>query len=172
VIVGVFVAGCSGNSQDDARTRAYLTTVCSALSPVNQDFLSFDGTLQQMRTKNLHVFKQGLEGELSAMEQDAHQTIPKIEGAGAPDVPNGRTIAAGALREFVSIDSALARATRESNALPTASQRAFARALVRLGLHLKLALAPVARAGRSLATPELVKVERTLPECRSLGGLS
>jgi hypothetical protein len=175
----IALAGCGGSSSSttstpvDAKTRAYLTSMCTAMSPVIKDFGGFQAALKQAKTPDLAKFKQNIEAVLATMSSHAATAVSGLKSAGAPDISHGTTIAAGVVGEFTAFHQALAAAESQAKALTTTNAHAFQLAagglVATLGSSIGSAGKAVGQLGQRLKAPSLANAQKQVPACKSLG---
>jgi hypothetical protein len=173
-LMAIFVAGCGSSSSSgsstpvSARTRTYLTSMCTAMAPVIRDFSSFQTALANARSSDLAKYKQNVELILSAMVQHAAHAVAGLQQAGQPDVSQGNTIAHGVVAEFTAFHSAFVAAESSANSIPTVNTHQFQLALGGLVATLSTSLGGANALGAKLKAPSLAGAEEVVPACATI----
>jgi maltose-binding protein MalE len=179
-LIAIAVAGCGSSSSSststpvNAKTRAYLSSMCTAMGPVISDFGNFQTALKNAKTSNLKKYKQNVTLVLGAIAEHAAQAVTGLHKAGAPDIDHGSAIAHGVITEFTAFHTAFVEAESSAKAIPTVNGHQFGLAfgglVATLGSSLSSAGKTVNALSAQLKAPSLAGAERSVPACRSLVG--
>jgi len=156
--------GSSGSSKVSAGT--YVSTVCSAISPLEKDVVSRSSALNSTTAPNAAQAKKALQGFLVAVEGDATRALTKIQSAGTPDISNGKTVAGTILKTFTELRDTLHVAVTKSKSLPTDSPSSFKTAAQALGASVRNSLNGIDSSG--LTNRDLQKAAVGQPACKTL----
>ena len=167
LIVLSLCAGCGSSDSSKVSAASYVGSVCSALSPLEQDIVVRTNALKNTSAKNASEAKQKLEVFLSAVEQDSDHALSRIKSAGTPDVSNGKAASARIVRTFTQLRDAMQTAVTKANALPTNSPIAFQSAARTLLSSVGGSLDQI---GAGLSNAELEKAAAKQAACKSLNG--
>jgi len=167
MVLGVAVcAGCGSSNSSKVSAGTYVSTVCSAISPLERDVVSRSSALNSTTAPNATQAKKALQGFLVAVEGDAARALSKIKSAGTPDISNGKTVAGTITKTFTELRDALRLAVTKSKSLPTDSPSSFRTAAQALGASVKNSLNGIDSSG--LTNPDLQKAAAGERACKSL----
>ncbi len=167
VLVLALCAGCGGSS-DSSKVSAstYVSTVCSAISPLEKDVATRSSALNNSAAPNATQAKKTLRGFLTAIEQDSDHALNRIQSAGTPDISNGKAVAGTIVKAFTQLRDAMRVAITRSNLLPTDSPTSFKTAAQALGASVRGSLGKIDSSG--LSNPDLEQAAAKQAACRSL----
>jgi hypothetical protein len=164
------LAACGGSSHHSGVTaKAYATSFCGAVGPFEEQILLRSNELRLAADKDVTQNKQALRSFLTALSTATGSAVARLEGAGIPDVPNGRETAMAFLNAFRNIEAAFATAADRSRTLPTTSTGAYKTAADALVSDVKGSLSSLAANLGSLKAPAIEAAARKIPACQSLG---
>ena len=129
-------AGCgggdSGGDDGDRTSRttpdAWAATVCGTLSEWVTDLQAESQELQpaMQNTKDLKAVKEAFVTFLEDAEESFGKAVDKVEGARAPDVPQGDAIHEDFVSALQEVEQSFSRAVDKANDLPTDNLQSFA----------------------------------------------
>jgi predicted anti-sigma-YlaC factor YlaD len=174
----IFVAGCGSASSSSsstpvsAKTRAYLSSMCTAMAPVISDLGGFQTALANAKSSDLAKYKQNVVLILSALAVHAAKAVAGLEQAGQPDISQGDAMAQGVVAEFTAFHSAFVEAESSAKAIPTINpyqfQLAFGGLVATLGSSLGGAGKAVGALSARLKAPSLAGAEKSVPACATI----
>jgi hypothetical protein len=165
------LAGCGGSgSGSTVSPTAYVKSVCQAVGPFEQDITSRSQRLNLANIKSAAAGKHELVLFLQAASQDSSRVVARLKSAGSPQLQNGTKISATIVRVFAQLDTALSKAARQSENLPTSSAASFRTAAASLGAGVQGSMAHIGQGLSGLRSPELQKAAAKVPACGSIGG--
>ncbi len=148
---------------------AYVKSVCSAISPLEQDVVTRSSALNTPAADATHA-KQTLQGFLTAVAQESDHALTRIKAAGTPDIKGGQAAADTIVKAFTQLRDAMRTAVTRSNSLPTDSAASFKTAAQSLGTSVKGSLNNIDPTG--FRNPEIEKAAAKEPACKSLNSQS
>lgn len=157
--------GCGSSSSSKVSTATYVKTVCSAISPLEQDIMNRTQALTNSK-QNAVEAKKALEGFLSAVANDADRAVSRIKAAGTPDISNGKSVASDIVKAFTQLRDAMHTASAKAGSLPTASPSAYKTAAQALNTSLSSSLNNIDATG--LKNPDIEQAAAKEPACKSL----
>jgi outer membrane murein-binding lipoprotein Lpp len=166
VLAVVVCAGCGSSGSSKVSAGTYVSTVCSAISPLERDVVTRSSALNSTTAPNATQAKKALQGFLVAVEGDAARALSKVQAAGTPDISNGKTVAGTVLKTFTELRDTLRAAVTKSSSLPTDSPSSFKTAAQALGASVRNSLNGIDSSG--LTNPDLQKAAAGQPACKSL----
>ena len=129
VLACVNAAGCGGDDKGrgDVAPKAWAAEVCAALKPWRTAIGALTTSAQQQMSaaKNAGQAKTSLVKLLTGAQAASEQARVAVEKAGAPEVDNGRSIAAEFTASLARSRDAYGRAKASVEALPTRDDKAF-----------------------------------------------
>jgi hypothetical protein len=143
-----------------------VSTVCSAISPLEKDVVSRSSALNSATAPNAGQAKKALQGFLVAVEADATRALTKVQSAGTPDISNGKTVAGTIVKTFTELRDALRVAVTKSKSLPTGSPSSFKTAAQSLGASVRNSLNGIDSSG--LTNRDLQKAAAGQAACKTL----
>jgi len=167
LVVVSLCAGCGSSDSSKVSTASYVSSVCSAIGPLERDVVARSNQLKNTTARNAAEAKQNLQGFLKAVEQDADRALARIKSAGIPDVSGGKTVSATIVRTFTQLRDALRTAVAKAATLPTDSPTAFQSSAQTLLASVGSALGQIGSSG--LGNPEIEKEAARQPACKRLG---
>jgi hypothetical protein len=162
LIVLTLCAGCGSSGSPKVSAKAYVKSVCSAISPLERDIQAHNNASAPSAAQA----KKSLQTFLNAIELDSEHAVSQIRSAGTPDISNGKAVAGTIVKAFTEVRDAIKLATAKSSSLPTGSATAFKAAAQALGASVSGSLKSVDVSG--LSNPELEKAAAGEPACKSL----
>jgi hypothetical protein len=168
VVVALAVSGCGGGSSG-VSASSYASAVCKSVGAWAKDIQARSGALNVASIGSAAQGKTAILGFMTAAVKDTDTVVSQLQSAGTPSVSNGSTIAAALVTSFKQIDSALAAAETQANALPTTSPAAFKTAAQALATSVRTSLAGIGAGLAGLKSPELQKAAKASPACSTLG---
>lgn len=165
----VLCAGCGGSSSSSSKvdTATYVKTVCSAISPLEQDIISRTQALNNSKQDAVQA-KKALEGFLAAVAKDADRAVSQIKAAGTPNISNGKAVANDIVKAFTQLRDAMHAASAKASSLPTDSPTAYKTAAQALNTSLRTSLNNIDAGG--LSNPQIEQAAAKEPACKSLSG--
>jgi hypothetical protein len=172
LIVVFLAAGCGGSGGSSASAKVspdkYVSTVCSAISPLERDVVTRSSALNNTTATNATQAKRTLQGFLTAVEQDSEHALTQIKSAGTPDISKGDAVSGTIIRAFTELRNAMKIASNKAVALPTDSAASFKTAAQALGTSVKGSLNNIDASG--LSNPDLEKAAAKQAACKNLNG--
>lgn len=167
LIVVFLCAGCGGSSgPSKVSAAAYVSTVCSAISPLERDVATRSSALNSTTATNAKQAKRTLQGFLTAVEQDSEHALAQIKSAGTPDISGGEAVSGTVVKAFSQLRDALKLASNKAVSLPTGSAASFKTAAQALGTSVKGSLNNIDASG--LRNREIENAAAKQPACKSL----
>ena len=166
LIVVCLGAGCGSSDSSKVSTASYVSSVCSAIAPLERDVVARSTQLKNTTARNAAEAKQNLQGFLKAVEQDADRALARIKSAGTPNVSGGKNVSATIVRTFTQLRDALSTAVKKAATLPTDSPTAFQSSAQALLASVGTALNQIGTSG--LNNPEVEKEAARQPACKRL----
>lgn len=167
VLAAGICAGCgSSGSSSKVSAGTYVSQLCSAISPLEQDVATRRNALNNTTAPNAAQAKKTLRGFLTAVEQDADHALSKIKSAGTPDISGGKAVRGTIVKAFTELRDAMRVALTKSGSLPTDSPASFKSAAQALGASVKGSLSNIDSSG--LSNPDLEKAAAGQAACKSL----
>jgi len=169
LIVVSLCAGCgSGGSSSKVSAASYVSSVCSAIAPLEHDVVTRSSALKNTTAKNATEAKKNLQGFLIAVEQDADHALSRIKSAGTPDISGGKAVSTTIVRTFTQLRDAMQTAVTKATTLPTNSPTAFQSSAQALLTSVGGALNQID--SRGLNNPDVEKEAAKQAACKSLNG--
>jgi hypothetical protein len=165
-VVAAFVAGCGSSSSSKVSAGSYVSAVCSAITPLEQDVVSRSSELNNSTATNAAQAKKTLKSFLTAVAQDSDNALSKIEAAGTPDIDNGKTVAGTIVQAFTQLRNAMRNAETKASVLPTGSSAAFKSGAQALGNSVRSALNNIDASG--LRNRDLEQAASSQQACKKL----
>lgn len=162
MIVLTLCAGCGSSGTPKVSAKAYVRSVCSAISPLERAVVSRTNAT----ASDAAEAKKSLQAFLKSIQLDSERAVARIRAAGTPDISNGKAVAATIVKAFTQVRDAIRLATAKSKTLPTDSAASFKTAAQALGDSVRGSLNNVDVSG--LRNPELEKAAASEPACKSL----
>jgi hypothetical protein len=165
-VVATFAAGCGSSSPSRVSAGTYISSVCSAITPLEQDVVNRSSALKISPATSAAQAKKTLQTFLTAVAADSDHALARIQAAGTPDIDNGKTVAATIVKAFTEVKDTLHTAETKANSLPTSSPTAFKAGAQGLGTSVGASLSNIDRSG--LSNPDLEKAAAGQSACKSL----
>jgi hypothetical protein len=166
VCVGCGSSGSSHTSGSKVSASTYVSAVCSAISPLEQDVVTRSAALKKTTAKSAAEAKKNLRGFLAVVEQDSSNALSRIQSAGTPDISGGKAVAGKIVGTFTQLRDAMRSAVAKSASLPTNSPSSFQTAAQSLLASVGAALNKIDSSG--LNNPDVEKAEAGQPACKQL----
>lgn len=166
LIVVSLCAACGSSDSSKVSGASYVSSVCSAIAPLEQDVVTRSSQLKSTTAKNAAEAKQNLQGFLKAVERDADRALARIKAAGTPNISGGKTVSATIVHTFTQLRDALRTAVNKAATLPTDSPSAFQTSAQALLASVGSALNQIGSSG--LNNPEVEKEAARQPACKRL----
>jgi hypothetical protein len=148
--VAFLCAGCGGSGGSSKVSPAsYVSTVCSAISPLEKDVVTRSSALNNSTATNAPQAKKTLQGFLAAVEKDSDHALTQIKA-------------------FTELRDAMKTASNKANSLPTDSVASFKTGAQALNTSVRTSLNNIDASG--LSNPELEKAAAKEAACKSLNG--
>jgi len=169
--IAIGAAGC-GSSSGKVSPSAYVTSVCRAVAPLEQDIRSRESQLASTLSsiKSAAQGKRILQSFLEAFSRDTDAALSKLRAAGTPDVANGARIEHAIVDVFQRLDTAVKSAAGQAASLPTSSPQAFQAAASKLGTTVESSVSGIGSSLSELRSPQLQKAASSSSACKSLNG--
>jgi hypothetical protein len=158
--------GCGSGGSSKVSAASYVSTVCSAISPLEKDVVNRSSALNNTTATNAKQAKRSLQGFLTAVERDSDHALSQIRSAGTPDIANGKAVSATVVKAFTQLRDAMRTASTQANSLPTDSAASFRTAAQALNTSVRGSLNNIDASG--LTNPDLEKAAAKEPACKSL----
>lgn len=168
IIVVSLCAGCGSSDSSKVTTASYVSSVCSAIAPLERDVVARSSQLKSTTARNATEAKRNLQGFLKAVEQDADRALARIKAAGTPNISGGKTVSATIVNTFTQLRDALSTAVKRAATLPTDSPATFQTSAQALLASVGSALNKIGSSG--LNNPEVEKEAARQPACKRLNG--
>ena len=165
-IVVVVCAGCGSSNSSKVSAGTYVSSLCSAISPLEKDVVTRSAALKNQTAKSAAEAKKNLRGFLNVVEQDSDHALSRIQSAGTPDISNGKAVAGTIVRTFTQLRDAMRAAVTKAATLPTGSPQSFQSAAQALLASVGASLNKIDSSG--LSNPDVEKAEANQPACKSL----
>jgi hypothetical protein len=99
------LSGCGNGAQGSVRLETYVGQLCEAIGPFESDANRFGRVLSKYTLRlRSHGSKQAAVTVLEAVIADSRHVITTLNAVGAPDVDNGRVLAARMIAVFDEIE--------------------------------------------------------------------
>lgn len=170
LIVVFLCAGCGSSGSSKVSVAKYVKSVCSAISPLEQDVVSRSQALNSSTSASAGQAKETLQGFLTAIETDSNRALSQIRSAGVPDISHGGTVANSIVTAFTQLRDAMHSASTKAKALPTGSADSYKTAAQALNTGVKNSLANIDPTG--FRDPDIEKEAGKQPVCKSLNAAS
>jgi hypothetical protein len=168
LVAATLCAGCGSSGPSKISVKAYVKSVCSAISPLERDVTTRSSALNNTAASDAPQAKKTLQGFLTAVAQDSDHALSRIRSAGTPDLGNGKAVAGTIVKAFTQLRDAMRVASAKATSLPTASAASFKTAAQALGASVRGSLNNIDASGFS--NPAIEKAAAGEPECRTLKG--
>jgi hypothetical protein len=165
VITVALCAGCGSSGPPKVSPATYVSSVCSAISPLARDVATRSSALTKP-SPNAVEAKQTLLGFLNAVGQDADHALSKIKSSGIPDIANGKAVSNTIVKAFTELRDAMRSASTQAQSLPTNSAASFKAGASALGARVRGSLNNIDSSG--LRNAELEKAAAKEPACKTL----
>jgi hypothetical protein len=176
---GLVIAACGSSAPSRTSTSsrastavvtptAYVTALCRALAPFEQDVAAHSRALKSSSSTTAGRGKTELVGYLGALSTDADAAVAKLARAGVPRVRGGGAYAHTILFTFTRLDTAMSRAKQLAATLPTTSPIAFHSAATKLATAVKDSLGDLGHGLNSESNRTLDQDAAKQPACHSL----
>lgn len=148
-----------------------MKSICTAVAPFEKDVLTRSNALNLTAVKSPTQGKQALQTFLTAIASDTDGAVTKLQGAGNPNVKNGKTISTAILGAFTQLKTAMHKAAGQAGSLPTNSTTAFQSGATTLGNSVKTSMTQIGQSLQSstLKSTALQQAAAKEPACKSIG---
>ncbi len=173
VAAALVVAGCGGSSSSASSSvsaSSYVKSVCTAVGTFRSDVQSKITSLGAANITTPAQGKKALQDFLSAASTSADAAVTKLQGAGSPNVNNGKQISTSLVTAFNTLSSALKQAETSTNSLSTSSKTAFAAGAKSIQTNIQNSIQGMLSSLSALKSADLQTAAKNEPACTSLSG--
>jgi hypothetical protein len=167
-LFGVLLLALVGACGSGPGARPWAASVCEALAPWRDEITSLNRRAQQQMTAETTPAqaKENLLRLVSGAESASETARARVAKAGAPDVPDGATVAHGFVDSLTAVRDAYQRARQSLQGLGTGEAKTFYDGVSAVLDKLNAEYARSALDTSSLDSPELKRAFDEVPECR------
>jgi hypothetical protein len=163
------LGGCGGSSSSGVDPDAYMTSVCRAIAPFENDFAKHGNALDVTSpASSPGQRKAALESLLSTVAKDGAGAVAALKAAGTPDITRGPAISRLLVGAFTQISVAFKGLSSKAQSLPTTSDAAFVPAAKTLGTQLNVAMETIDSSLSDVKSKALNTAAAHVAACHSL----
>jgi hypothetical protein len=166
------LAGCGGSSSSSSGVSAssYVKSICTAVGTFRTNVQAKVTSLSGQNLSTPAQGKKALEDFLSSVASEADATASKVEGAGTPNVTNGKQIATTLQHAFSGYSTSLKQAESQVSSLNTTSAAAFRAGSQTVTANIRSSLTGLLTSLSALHSTALTSAAKSEPACTSLSG--
>ncbi len=163
------LGGCGGSSSSGVAPDTYMTSVCRAIAPFEDDFAKHGAALDVTSSATSPSRrKAALEQLLSRVAQDGATAVSELKAAGTPDVSRGTAISRLLVGAFTQISVAFEGLAAQARSLPADSSATFVPAAKTLGQKLNVAMQTISSSLSGVKSKALDTAASHVAACHSL----
>lgn len=163
------LGGCGGSSSSGVAPDAYMTSVCRAIAPFENDFAKHGAALNVVSSATTpSQRKAALELLLSSVAKDGDTAVAALKAAGTPDVNRGAAISRLLVGAFTQISVAFQGLAAKARSLPTDSPAKFVPAAKALGQQLNVSMETIDSSLAGVKSAALNTAASHVAACHSL----
>jgi hypothetical protein len=160
----------SGGSSSGTSAAQYVKAICTAVGPFEKDVAARSNALNSAKLTSAAQGKKAVQDFLTAVSSDTDQALTKLQGAGTPNVANGKAISTTIVAAFKQLKNAIGTALTQAKALSTTSPQAFQTGAKALGATVQGSLGGISTSLGKLKSADLEKAAAKEPACKALNG--
>ncbi len=166
----VALSACGGSSSSSSvvTPAAYMKTVCQTVISFRQQLQASSNALHAVTDTALPARKQALQTFLTSFSSSAKSAASKIEGAGSPNVSNGKQVSSALDTVFTRLQSSLNQDAATAKSLSTQDPTAFKNVTAALGHTMQTQGSAVSGGLTGLKSPALESAAKKEPACQRL----
>jgi hypothetical protein len=173
LVAVLLVAGCGGSSSSSSSSvsaSSYVKSICTAVGSFRTDVQQKISSLNPASFSTPVQGKKAFQDFLSSLATSADAAASKVQGAGTPDVGNGKQISSAVSNAFGKLSSTLKSAETSANSLPTSNSNAFKAGILSLETNVRNSLSGLTSGLSGLKSSALEQAAKKEPSCSSISG--